>query len=303
MTTSTSAEQPGNWLYERCPICEQSIDLEATSPPVENRDGEGIRFCICRRCFTLFPSDANAAGNQIDETTRQAEYHAELWDDVNFEQLDLLAAGAMQLAWEFAEFLGAPETQGDIVDIGAGRGNILHAVRRLGYDVRGCEPSSGLTSIARSAYLLGPEVLEHTDADRFLDRLASSGRPVSGFIIWHVLEHLQNPLPLLRRCLEVAPDPQFFIELPLAITEDIFPEHLFFPTPRTLIWFAEEYQLQIQLLQITEDQRLRVFYSRQPVVLQPHAVGAIDDLEEVYRTMSPAFDFFASGVATRVGTS
>ncbi|MGI9598005.1 MAG: class I SAM-dependent methyltransferase [Acidimicrobiales bacterium] len=293
--------KPGRWLYDACPICGATIGADRTSPPVENRDGDAVEFRICDRCWTLIPSDTDATGDELDETARQADYHAELWDDVNYEQLDLLAAGAMQLAWEFAESLGEPGSQGTIVDIGAGRGNILHAVRRLGYDVRGCEPSPGLTAIGRSAYLLGPEILENVDAEHFLRRLGSGDRPISGFIIWHVLEHLQNPVPLLRRCLEIAPDPQVFIELPLAIAEDIFPEHLFFPTPRTLLWLAEEHQLNIQLLQVTEDQRLRVFYSRQPVVMQPQAVGAIEDLEEVYRTMSPAFEFFASGVIDHVG--
>lgn len=284
------------WVYDSCPICDTAIDLTRVSPPVLNRDGVPTDFTACTECHTLFPAGSGGASGEDDETTRQSDYHTELWSEVNFEQLDLLAAGAMQLAWEFAEFLGDPTAHGVIVDVGAGRGNILHAVRRLGYDVRGCEPSAALTAIGRSAYLLGPEILENVDAERFLTRLAAGTKPISAFVLWHVLEHLRNPMRLLARCLEIATDPLFFIELPLAIGEDIFDEHLFFPTPLTLLWLAEHHQLQVQLLQITEDQRLRVFYSRQPLIKQPQAVTTISDLDAVYRTMSPVYDFFAPEV-------
>ncbi len=218
---------------------------------------------------------------------------------MNFEQLDLVGATAMQLAWEFAEFLDDPHSSGAIIDIGAGRGNILQAIRRLNYRVGGCEPSAALTAVARAAYVLGPDILENLPADDYLARLAAGPKRVSGFIIWHVLEHMRLPMPVLRKCLTIAPDARFFIELPLAITEDIFGEHLFFPTPKTLVWIAEELALDVELLQITEDDRLRVFYRARPddpEILKLPDNAAMDHLEATYAAMSPSFAHFAAGV-------
>lgn len=302
MTSQPTIDLGGRWTYRTCPICGEAIDLDAVSPEVADRDGLPRDFTACAECATLFPAGANGASEQA-ETTRQADYHARLWEDVNFEQLDLLAATAMQLAGEFAEHLDDPHGSGAIIDIGAGRGNILQAIRRLGYRVGGCEPSTELAAIAKSAYLLGPDVLENADAEGYLARLAAGPRRVSGFIIWHVLEHMRQPMPLLRKCLTIAPDARFFIELPLAITDDIFAEHLFFPTPKTLVWIAEELGLDVELLQITEDDRLRVFYRGRPDspdVLKLPNDSAMDHLEATYSAMSPGFDFFASGVTADV---
>lgn len=300
MTQTKVNDDDTRWTFHACPICDEPIDLGETSPEVADRDDVARDFTACAVCATLFPTGANAAESAEDvtaaETTRQAEYHAQLWDDVNFEQLDLLGATAMRLASEFAEFLEEPHASGAIIDIGAGRGNILQAVRRLGFRVGGCEPSPQLAEVAKAAYLLGPDILENRDADRYLAGLADRPQRISGFIIWHVLEHLRHPMPLLEKCLTIAPDARFFIELPLAIKPDIFSEHLFFPTPRTLVWIAEELGLDVELLQITADDRLRVFYRGRPA--DPELVKVpdnttMDHLEATYAAMSPSFAHFA----------
>ncbi len=288
------------WIYDHCPLCGATIPSD-TSPGFADRDGGTVEFRCCAECHTLFPAGANEVDDAGAETTRQADYHRDLWGDVNLEQLDLLASTASQLAWEMAEHLPPPSASEAILDIGAGRGNILHSLARLGYPARGCEPSSFLCQVARAAYLLGPEVLANTDAETYLSRVEATGTPVSGFVIWHVLEHVRDPLPLLRRCARIGRTATYFIELPVAQDEDIFPEHLFFPTPASLVRLADELRLSIEHLSVTEDRRLRVFYrGRDPEVVDladegDAATAAGIDLaaiEAAYRALSPVFAHF-----------
>jgi SAM-dependent methyltransferase len=288
-----------HWIYRTCPLCDGHVP-EGSGRPVPDRDGGLVEFRACPTCRTLFPSGSNAVAGTDQETTRQADYHKDLWQDVNLEQLDLLAATAGQLAWELAEHLEAPGHSGFVVDIGAGRGNILHALARLGYDVRGCEPSSFLCQVARAAYLLGPDVLANCDAEAHLRAMEERGERPAGFIIWHVLEHLREPLALLRRCRRLSPTGMLFIELPIAQAEDIFPEHLFFPTPASLIRLADTLGLSIRHLSVTEDRRLRVFYRGvDPTVfdLDDGPVVDLEALEAAYRSLSPAFAHHFPGEA------
>lgn len=289
------------WTFEHCPLCRSAI-AETTSPPVPDRDGGTVEFRCCPTCLTLFPARPDEIIDAAEETARQADYHGNYWGDVNLEQLDLLASRASQLAWEVAEFLPPPARSGKIVDIGAGRGNIIHAISRLGYPILGCEPSAFLCQVARAAYLIRPDVLSNTDADTFLRGLAASDTTVDGYVLWHVLEHFRDPLGLLEQCQRVGPSAMFFIELPIALDEDIFPEHLFFPTPASLVRLADRLDLVIEHLSVTTvDNRLRVYYrSRDPEVVDLGADGRSDadrsidlaSIEADYRALSPAFAHF-----------
>lgn len=300
MTASDRPVTSMTWTFERCPLCRSAIGDELT-PPVPDRDGGQVCFRSCPTCWTLFPSGAVDDVGVTDETERQADYHRDLWKDVNLEELDLVASHATQLAWEMAEFLPPPASSGALVDIGAGRGNIIHAVSRLGYPVLGCEPSAFLCQVARAAYLLGPNILVNTDAETFLHQVESSGAEISGYVLWHVLEHVRSPLEILERCRRLAPSATFFIELPVAMDEDIFPEHLFFPTPASLVRLADRLHLVIDHLSVTADNRLRVFYRGR----DPRTVDLTTDerqdgerpvelasIEADYRALSPAFAHF-----------
>lgn len=292
-----------NWTFEHCPLCRSSIP-EETSPPVPDRDGGSVEFRCCAVCRALFPARRpdDVVVDEAQEVARQAGYHGTYWGDVNLEELDLLASQASQLAWEMSEFLPAPSDSNPVVDIGAGRGNIIHSVSRLGYPILGCEPSPALCQVARAAYLMGPETLLNSEADGFLRHLEAEGIRVEGFVLWHVLEHLRDPLGLLEHCKRVGPSALFFIELPVALDVDIFPEHLFFPTPASLVHLAGQLGLAIEHLSVTDvDDRLRVFYrSRDPEVLNlaaddPTAPDQTIDLASIeadYRALSPAFAHF-----------
>jgi SAM-dependent methyltransferase len=68
-----------------------------------------------------------------------------------------------------------------VLDAGAGRGRLVASLRRAGFSASGIDPSGRGDSIERRA------IEEHTDAD------------LDAVVLWHVLEHLDDPLAALDR--------------------------------------------------------------------------------------------------------
>jgi SAM-dependent methyltransferase len=76
-----------------------------------------------------------------------------------------------------------------VLDAGAGRGRLVAALREAGYDGRGIEPSGRGVAAAEAAGLpVTPGAIEsHRDSG------------LGAVVLWHVLEHLDEPLAALRR--------------------------------------------------------------------------------------------------------
>ena len=76
--------------------------------------------------------------------------------------------------------------RGKLLDVGCATGSFLEEMRRSGWAVEGIEPSEPVAEIARKR---GHRVITGT--------LENSGFPPENFDVvtmWHVLEHVQNPL-------------------------------------------------------------------------------------------------------------
>ena len=81
---------------------------------------------------------------------------------------------------------------GRVLDAGAGQGRLVGVLRRRGYDARGIEPSARSGEAARVAGLpVERETIEeHSDSG------------LEAVVLWHVLEHLDEPGVALRRVRE-----------------------------------------------------------------------------------------------------
>ncbi len=92
---------------------------------------------------------------------------------------------------ERVRLLGPIPPGGRVIEVGAGRGRLVAALRVRGYDAVGIEPNAGAARAAASSGLPVEEVeLEEADFPAGEADLV---------VFWHVLEHLDDPHEALRR--------------------------------------------------------------------------------------------------------
>ena len=88
--------------------------------------------------------------------------------------------------------LGATAAAPRVLDVGCSRGNFLQAGAKLGFRMEGVEPAANIAAAARAQGLV-----VHTGL------LADVALPAAAFdaiTLFEVIEHLREPLPLLREC-------------------------------------------------------------------------------------------------------
>lgn len=75
-----------------------------------------------------------------------------------------------------------------VLDAGAGRGRLVAELRRRGYDARGIEPSErgAASAVAAGLPVVQLDLMEHEDRD------------LDAVVLWHVLEHLDEPAGALE---------------------------------------------------------------------------------------------------------
>jgi SAM-dependent methyltransferase len=75
-----------------------------------------------------------------------------------------------------------------VLDAGAGRGRLVAELRRRGYDASGIEPSArgAASAAAAGAPVRAESLAEHADSG------------LDAVVLWHVLEHLDDPLAALE---------------------------------------------------------------------------------------------------------
>ena len=193
-----------------------------------DRDGSATEIHLCRQCQALVPRYSLDMRPQA-VLELQTRFHEQWWPTLSQEEARELSAGSDGIVSFYHSRL-KPE-HGLVLEIGAGRGALVDALRRAGYEALGCEPAEGLVSQARRVYRLERDVLYCLEADRFLQIVAASGRKVQAVFLWHVLEHLHQPLTLLRQIHQVLDDQGLIIaQVPLVEKQYIYPAHLFFLT-------------------------------------------------------------------------
>ena len=128
-----------------------------------------------------------------------------------------------------------PGEHGRALEIGAGAGNLLAALKRDGWDVVGIEPTPAYAAYAREA--LGVPVSEG-----FFDEGAFEPQSFDLVIMAEVLEHFPDPLAALRSIRHVLrPQGHLYLDVPntarpnrFRLSEYLHGDHLTFFSPTTL---------------------------------------------------------------------
>jgi SAM-dependent methyltransferase len=235
--------QPGDPVERCCKFC-GALELGGF---LDLRDSSGAdtRILECRRC-SCFIADYFDRWRDADPVESQVEHHEHWWCSESAEQLQILLRDLSTLVTHLRPDLGAPSPDNVVVEIGAGRGGLLKALIDHGYRALGCEPSRQLISLARRQYQLGSDVLFACGAEPFLQELHERGIHPRVIVLWHVLEHIAEPLDLLRKLAAACgPGGRIIIQVPLLASEYVFPQHYFFCTPATISFIAKAVGLDV----------------------------------------------------------
>lgn len=99
-----------------------------------------------------------------------------------------------------------------LLDVGSGKGRLLQAAKRLGYDVTGVEPHGNRAGYAVTEY--GVPVFQGP-----LEDFPAADAGFDVITMWHVVEHVADPVDFLRRARPLlAPGGRLAIEVPCVRT-------------------------------------------------------------------------------------
>jgi len=169
-----------------CPACgERALGAwrlaHSSEPGVSRRTSYGLLRCGV--CGTATLEDAESEPEELYERGTYSEPGAR-WRPVT-------GLARRMVTWDRRRMLGPLPPDARVLEIGAGRGELLADLAKRGHDAIGIEPGAAAGAVARSA---GVEVSQEP-LERFEREPASSDR----IVLWHVLEHLEHPLEELER--------------------------------------------------------------------------------------------------------
>lgn len=230
----------------QCTVCGDanltfSVESATTS-------GETVALYKCENCFSLVPDFREAWANS-DTLQSQIDFHEDWWVDSTRDELVTHRDNLASLVTDYRRFFGEPG-ESTVCEIGCGRGTLLAALKQRGYDARGCEPAPGLAELGYKYLELSRDMLAPIDAARFLDDLSERKIRPDVFVLWHVLEHLEHPLELLKRLGTLLKENgRVIVQVPMLYFKYVYPEHLFFCTPQSLQRLAELAGLRVVIVE------------------------------------------------------
>ncbi|MFM8609265.1 MAG: class I SAM-dependent methyltransferase [Burkholderiaceae bacterium] len=209
-----------------CPCCgESAAQVVATR---DGKTGEALLTVECARCG-LGRIDPLPTPEALADWYAH-HYRQEYKGAVQPALRHVLRAGRNALLrWDWLQRhqLALPWTGaahcGRSLDIGASSGEFVALMREVGIDAHGIEPHAGYAGYAQQSMQL--QILHGPLQQRLLDFAPASLDLVTMF---HVLEHLVDPLPTLRQIADrLSPGGVLYIEVPNA-TRPCSPHYMFF---------------------------------------------------------------------------
>ena len=174
------------WVEQSCPVCEAApAKLIGRRGGRAHREGLGVVCDIwrCSRCGLVFP-------NPMPVPVGGPDQHYGVDADSYFEQHDTgdKVESALGFLRQAERLTGG---KGRLLDIGAGRGELLRTARGEGWDAVGIETSS--TFAAHAARYSGAEIRQQT-----LEECGFDADSFDVVILAAVLEHLYNPDEIIK---------------------------------------------------------------------------------------------------------
>jgi len=171
------------WRDQDCPLC-----IDEGARLLGRRGGNAHRLQLgtasliyrCRGCGLVFPNPMPVPAKVSEHYADAEKYFAEHSYDGKVAAYDKVLASIEELGVQ----------RGRLLDIGAGRGEMLKAANARGWAAIGLEPSRDFAKCARQ--YSGAEVVEARLEDRPFEKDS-----FDAVILGAVLEHVFNPVALL----------------------------------------------------------------------------------------------------------
>lgn len=206
-----------------CHICGSTQIREAFSQASEIRQ--------CRRCFTGF-LDPSIVSYEPDSYYQAAHNYAEILDQPGrLERIRRTARSVMRIIRDYGD-----SGHRTLLDVGAHTGSLVQEALRVGFDASGIEPNASVVARAQEQGIpLTQGSLRDLPQEKSFDIIT----------MFHVLEHVQDPVAMLRNVQgHLNPGGFFIVEVPnfdsyLARKDGpgwkfVALEHLFYFTQRGL---------------------------------------------------------------------
>ncbi|HCE2439735.1 TPA: class I SAM-dependent methyltransferase [Vibrio parahaemolyticus] len=189
----------------------------------------------CNVCGAISPYFPDASYTEED----QGNYHNDFFRiDIDSNIVEI-KSGSINFSDWVEERLVVNSSNYHMLDLGCGRGNFSEAFKCKGYSVQACDISEELVKLAVEKFGLTNDEVENATVQDFLSRTEFSNDKEYLVLLFHVLEHMDNPLDVLSKLKNKIKKGKLIIELPLATPNNVFLCHNFFPTKKTAKYIAE----------------------------------------------------------------
>jgi 2-polyprenyl-3-methyl-5-hydroxy-6-metoxy-1,4-benzoquinol methylase len=245
-----------------CVLC-GSEDIEELSRRA--RDGRRHRTTICRRCGLVWANPLPAR-NAV-RTYYSEEYRRDYKGTParTLPQIYHAGLGALARYRAMAHLVSAGDA---ILDVGCGGGELVYLLRQLEFDAAGIEPDRTFSEAARSGLGLPVQT-------GFVQDFDFPERAFRAILMYHVLEHVDDPMAILGRLRRwLRDDGVLIVEVPNIEAQREAPitrfhvAHLFYYSPATLGAMARAAGFGVEEVRLSEDGGMIIGTFR------PHAVGA-----------------------------
>jgi len=176
--------------------------LEEASCPVDGKNAgadlvfrsrDGIGYYRCRDCNIMFASPRFTEESLMNIYETEAFADLRMFEDWSYERWarggDRTYMTQKQKALLVKKFLARGER---LLDVGCGAGLFVFEANRDGFKCEGVEPSTMLSRVAGEVLRVPVSTVE-------LEEFNPPYR-FGGILIWDVLEHLYDPVRVLRKC-------------------------------------------------------------------------------------------------------
>jgi len=198
-----------------CNLCGAS-DVEVIGN--RDRDGRPLRTTICRRCGLVWSNPR--PGEQEVRRYYSREYRLAYKGQAtpSLRHTARSGRGALNRYQGIAPYL---KTGARILDAGAGGGEVVYVLRRLGFDAVGLEPDEQYARHAR-------EALSVPVSTGFVQDTTFPSGSFDVVTMYHALEHVEDPLAILARLRTwMVGNGVLLIEVPNVEARCVAPGHRF----------------------------------------------------------------------------